>query len=270
MAFGYRLSALGMARSLSVLAIFALLAVGRQPVEAQSTPVGALTIAAASDLQTIFPELASRFERGTGTKVNISFGSSGTFFAQIQNGAPFDLFFSADVDYPRQLVKRGHGEATSLYQYATGRIVLWTRKDSGIDVKRGLQILTDPRVRKIAIANPRFAPYGRAAEAALRHEGLYDAVRAKLVQGENISQTAQLVDSGNADVAILSESLALGPALQASGTYFEIPSNTHPPIEQAAIVINTAKNKPLARQFLAYIKGPEIRKVFQRYGFSTP
>src|SRR5262245_61460548 len=141
----------GLVRSISILGLVVALAAGHRSLDAQSASAGVLSIAAASDLQTIFPELASRFERETGVKVNVSFGSSGSFFAQIQNGAPYDLFFSADVDYPRQLVKSGHGDATSLYQYATGRIVLWTRKDTGIDVTRGLQILKDTRVRKIAI-----------------------------------------------------------------------------------------------------------------------
>src|SRR5262249_18312364 len=169
------------------------------------------------------------------TMVTVSFGSSGNFFAQIQDGAPFDVFFSADVDYPRQLVASGHAEAGSLSQYATGRIVLWTRKDTGMDVRRGLGILREARVRRIAIANPRHAPYGRAAVAALRHEHVYDAVESRLVMGENISQTAQLVDSGNADVGIIALSLALGPALRERGTYVEIPAAAYPPIEQAAV-----------------------------------
>jgi molybdate transport system substrate-binding protein len=249
-----------------LIVVLAALSVEPPPVHAQPAH---LAIAAASDLQTAFPEVVRRFEDATGTKVTVSFGSSGNFFAQIQNGAPFDLFFSADVDYPRQLVKSGLGEAGSLHRYATGRLVLWTRKDTGIDVKRGLQILKEARIKRIAIANPKFAPYGRAAEAALRHEGVYDAVRSKLVMGENISQTAQLVESGNADVAILSHSLALGPSLRANGTFTEIASTAHPPIEQAAIVISASRNKTLAHRFLDYVRGPETRQLFQRFGFTV-
>src|SRR5207247_1743245 len=131
-----------------------------------------LTVAAASDLQSALPAIVSRFENDTGQRVRLTFGSSGNFFSQIQNGAPFDVFLSADIDYPRRLEASGEAERGSLYLYATGRIVLWTRNDSGIDVGRGLPVLADARVHRIAIANPEHAPYGRAAVAALRHEGL--------------------------------------------------------------------------------------------------
>jgi len=230
---------------------------------------GSLAIAAASDLQAVFPALVSGFEREAGMKAAVTFGSSGNFFAQIQNGAPFDLYFSADIDYPRRLAGSGYADAGTLYQYATGRIVLWTRQDSGIDIRRGLSVLRDARVRRIAIANPAVAPYGRAAAAALRSEKLYDAVQHKLVQGDNIAQTAQLADSGNADVAILAHSLALGPALAGSGTYVEIAATAHPPIEQAAIVVSASKNRAAAQRFLAYVKGPQAQALFKQYGFTT-
>jgi molybdate transport system substrate-binding protein len=228
-----------------------------------------LTVAAASDLQAALPELIRRFERDARASVTVSFGSSGNFFAQIQNGAPYDVYFSADIDYPRQLVANKHADGATLYQYATGRIVLWTRKSSGIDVKSGLKGLTDARIMRVAIANPKFAPYGRAAEAALRSDKVYDAVRGKLVLGENISATAQLVDSGNADVGIIALSLALGPALRASGTYSEIPASAHPPIEQALVVVSASKNKALAHEFVSYVKRPEIAEVLHGFGFST-
>src|SRR5499427_9946560 len=129
-----------------------------------------LRIAAASDLQAALPSIAAAFEKDTGHAVALTFGSSGNFFTQLQNGAPFDLFLSADIDYPRQLERDGRAEKGSLYEYATGRIVLWTRNESRIDLRRGLAVLTDPAVRRIAIANPEHAPYGRAAVAALHHE----------------------------------------------------------------------------------------------------
>lgn len=252
-----------------LLAIVALAAsVG--PASTQSAAPRAIAVAAASDLQAVFPELASRFERDTGVKVTVSFGSSGNFLAQIQNGAPFDLFFSADIDYPRRLVASGHAEANSLYQYATGRIVLWTRKDTGIEVRRGLKMLQDVRVRRIAIANPQHAPYGRAAVAALRHEKVYDAVQSKLVMGENISQTAQLADSGNADVGIIALSLALGPVLRSSGAYVEIPATAHPPIEQGAVVLSASRSKETARELLAYLKRPATGQLLQQFGFAAP
>lgn len=254
-------------RLVLVLVGAALLA-GARPMGAQGG--GVLSVAAASDLQTVFPELLKGFEKATGLKATVTFGSSGTFFAQIQNGAPFDLYFSADIDYPRRLASSGHADAGTLYQYATGRLVLWTRKDSGIDVTRGLQVLTNARVRRVAIANPTLAPYGRAAVAALRSAKIYDAVQPKFVQGDNIAQTAQLADSGNADVAVLSHSLALGPALRASGTYAEIPASMHPPIEQGAILISATKQRAAAERFLAYMKGAEAQKTLRSFGFTTP
>src|SRR5262249_40203079 len=150
-----------------------------------------LTVAAASDLQSALPGIAADFEKQTGHKVVVSYGSSGNFFTQIQNGAPFDVFLSADIDYPRRLESAGLGERGTLTDYARGRIVLWTRRDSGIDISRGIEVLTDSRVRRIAIANPDHAPYGRAAVAALQATHIDDRVRDKLVKGENISQTAQ-------------------------------------------------------------------------------
>lgn len=229
----------------------------------------ALTVAAASDLQAALPEVIKRFERDANATVTVSFGSSGNFFAQIQNGAPYDVYLSADIDYPKRLITSGRADASSLYQYATGRLVLWTRKDSGIDVSVGLRSLSDPRVKRIAIANPKFAPYGRAAEAALRYEKIYDAVLDKLVLGDNISQTAQLVDSGNASVGVIALSLAVGPALRARGTYSEIPAAAHPPIDQAAVIVSASTRQPLAREFLAYLKRPDISQHLHRFGFAA-
>jgi molybdate transport system substrate-binding protein len=253
----------------AALAICLVLAPGRPAVDAQSAPQ-TLAVAAASDLQTILPDLVARFERSAGVKVTVSFASSGTLFAQIQNGAPFDVFFSADIDYPKRLIASGHAEGSSLYQYATGRIVLWTRQNSGIDVTRGLTVLRDARVRRIAIANPQTAPYGRAAVAALRHDKLYDVVQGKLVLGENISQAAQLADSGNADVGIIAMSLALGPAMRASGRFGEIPASAHPPIEQGVVITSASRAKETARQLLDYLKRPEAADLLQHSGFAPP
>ena len=226
-----------------------------------------LAIAAASDLQSVFPLVAQRFERETGQRVALTFGSSGNFFAQLQNGAPFDLFFSADVEYPRRLDVSQLAEPGTIYEYATGRIVLWSRSDGGVRVDQGLAVLADPKVRRIAIANPDHAPYGRAAVAALQHEQLYDRVRSKLVLGENISQAAQFAQSGNADAGILAMSLALAPALRNSGSYQEIPETFHPPLRQAAIVLRASRKKDGARKFLEFLKTPEIVRLMEEYGF---
>jgi molybdate transport system substrate-binding protein len=229
-----------------------------------------LRVAAASDLQAALPEIAAQFEKDTGHAVTLTFGSSGNFFTQLQNGAPFDVFLSADIDYPRQLERDGQAEQGSLYEYATGRIVLWTRNESAIDLKRGLAALADPAVRKVAIANPDHAPYGRAAVAALRHAGVYDRVQAKLVRGENISQAAQFVQSGNADAGIIALSLAMAPALKTAGRYVDIAESAYPPIEQAAVVIAASRQKPIARQFVAFLKQPASIRTLQSFGFAVP
>lgn len=254
--------------AVAALMAAALLASGTQTDGAQAPRP--LALAAASDLQAVMPELIARYRRDTGGMAQASFGSSGTFFAQIQNGAPFDVFLSADIDYPRRLIASGHADKDSLYAYATGHLVLWARKDSGVDVAKGLPVLREGRVKRVAIANPRFAPYGRAAVAALKHEGLYDAVQGKIVMGDNISQTAQLVESGNADAGIISLSLAVGPALRAAGSYAEISATTYPPIEQAAVIVNASTNKPGARQFLNYVKRPDTGRLLRQFGFAVP
>jgi len=228
-----------------------------------------LRVAAASDLQSVLPELLRRFHADTGIAATASFGASGSFFAQIRNGAPFDVFSSADVDYPRQLIAAGDADAETLYQYATGRLVVWARKDAAFPIAGGLAALTDPRVRRIAIANPAHAPYGRAAVAALRQAGLYETLQPRLVLGENISQTAQLVDSGNADAGLLALSLAAAPALAARGTYVEVPANLHPPIEQALVVIAASRQKEGARRLAAYVRRPEARALLEQFGFGA-
>jgi molybdate transport system substrate-binding protein len=224
-------------------------------------------VAAASDLQTALPQLAAEFEKATGIKASVSFGSSGNFFAQIQNGAPFDLFFSADVDYPRRLIMSGDADASSLYAYGTGEVVLWARNDRGLDLRQGLAMLRDPRVRHVAVANPALAPYGRAAVAALKSAKLYDAVRDKLVFGENIAQAAQLAESGNADVGLISHALALGSALKSSGSFVAVPARSYPTIVQAAVLIAASKNKDAGRALLQYLRGDAARKTLAAFGF---
>jgi len=225
-------------------------------------------IAAASDLQAALPELVARFRKETGLNVQPTFGSSGNFFTQIQNGAPFDLFLSADIDYPRRLHAAGFGEP--VVPYGTGRLVLWTRNDSGVDVSRGLSVVADPRVRRIAIANPGYAPYGRAAVAALRAQRLYEKVEARLVLGENIAQTAQFAQSGNAEVGIIALALVGSPVLKDSGKYVVIPSSLHPPIEQGAIVLKSARNTAAARRFVAFLTRADTVEYLKRAGFDAP
>lgn len=228
-----------------------------------------LTLAAASDLQTALPTLVSRFEASTGERVRVSYGSSGQFVSQIRNGAPFDLFLSADTEYAQQLVDSGHAVAGSLTPYASGRLVLWARRDRGLDIGAGLRGLLDPRVRRIAIANPEHAPYGRAAVGALRNAGLFEALQPRLVLGENVSQAAQFVQSGNADAGILARSLALSPALDAVGLYSEIPVTMHPPLRQAAVILSSSSRKDVAARFVAFLREPASAKVLQTSGFEA-
>ncbi len=228
-----------------------------------------ITIAAASDLNFAFREVAAKYERTTGDHVRLSLGSSGNFYAQIQNGAPFDLFFSADIAYPRKLEEVGLTVPGSLYPYAIGRIVLWAGKDSRLDLSKGMDVLLEPTIKKIAIANPKHAPYGRAAVAVMEHAQIYDRVKDKLVLGENISQAAQFVESGAADVGIIAMSLALAPPMQVAGRYWEIPADAHPSIEQGAAILRGAKNLERAKAFLSFIRGAEGQAIMKRYGFVT-
>ncbi len=229
-----------------------------------------ITVAAAADLQFAFQDVATRFQKETNHPVKLTFGSSGNFFSQIQNGAPFDAYFSADIDYPKRLEAAGLAESGTLYEYATGKIVLWAPSGSKVDVSKGLQALLDSNVSKIAIANPEHAPYGRAAVAAMKHENIYDKVSSKLVLGENISQTASLVVSGGADVGIIALSLAVAPTMKPKGQYAEVPTDEYPAIQQAAVILKSSQNKEIAKQFMAYLKTPAIQAILRDYGFTLP
>ncbi|MGH7209400.1 MAG: molybdate ABC transporter substrate-binding protein [Nitrospiraceae bacterium] len=229
-----------------------------------------LTIAAASDLNFAFKELVAEFEKRTATHVKLSLGSSGNFYSQIQNGAPFDLYFSADIEFPKRLEETGHAVPGTLYRYAIGRIVVWVPNSSKFDVSKGMEVLLDPSIKRIAIANPKHAPYGRAALAALRHYKIHDSVKDKLVLGENISQAAQFVESGASDIGIVALSLALAPTMRAAGKYWEIPSEAHPPLEQGAVILKHSKNQEAAKLFIEHMKGPQGQAIMRRYGFTLP
>ncbi|MGB8063020.1 MAG: molybdate ABC transporter substrate-binding protein [Candidatus Sulfotelmatobacter sp.] len=228
-----------------------------------------ITVAAAADLQFAMQDVAAGFHKETGKEVKVIYGSSGSFFQQIQNGAPFDMFFSANLDYAKRLESSGLTAPGSYYQYARGKIVVWVPNDSKINIDSGLKSLVDPAVKKIAVANPQHAPYGQAAVAAMRSEGVYEKVKDKLVLGENISQTASFVVSGAADVGVLALSLALSPNLKDKGRYAEIPVAAYPPIEQACVILNSPKDKETAKQFLSYIKTAAVGATLKRYGFEV-
>ena len=229
-----------------------------------------IAIAAASDLNFAIKDLIAEYEKATGNHVKLSLGSSGNFFAQIQNGAPFDLYFSADIGYPKKLEVAGLTVPGSLYRYAIGRIVLWTNHTSHRDVSKGLEVLRDSTVKKIAIANPKHAPYGRAAVAAMEHYKVYDAAKDRLVLGENISQAAQFIESGACDVGIIALSLALAPTMKAAGTYWEIPGDAHPPLEQGAAILKSSKQQKTAQQFVEFMQSTRGQEIMHRYGFTAP
>jgi molybdate transport system substrate-binding protein len=230
-----------------------------------------LIIAAAADLSSALKEIGDSFEKNTGVRLKLSFGASGALTQQIENGAPFDAFFSADMDYPRQLVRDGQAEAATLYQYAVGKLVLWVPMDSPLDVAhKGMDVLLDPSVKKISIANPQHAPYGRAAVEALKHAGLYDRLKDKIVMGENVSQAAQFAESGNTQAGFVALAHAVAPTMQGKGKYWEVPADYYSPLAQGVVVISRSPHQKEAQQFLEHIKTKEAREILQKYGFTLP
>lgn len=229
-----------------------------------------LLVAAASDLAYCIDELAAAFRKETpGAEVKVSTGASGNFFAQIRNGAPFHVFLSADMMYPTQLAKAGAADGATLRPYAVGRIVLWTT-DSRFDVNQGLALLRDPRVTRIAIGNPDTAPYGRAAKAVLVRDKLWEAVQPRLVIGENIAQAAQFVQTGNAQLGIVSLATVRSPKMAGVGRYHLISDTGVPPIEQGAIVTAVGMKEPLAGRFVRFLGSPAARAILERQGFGLP
>lgn len=234
--------------------------------------VRAIRVAAAADLKFALDEVIHAFHaRQSSIRVTPIYGSSGSFHTQISQGAPFDIYLSADVAYVDRLIDAGLAERDSRFIYAFGRLVIWARKESPIDLENlGFSALTNESVRRIAIANPAHAPYGRAAEAALRGHALYDQVRDRLVLGENIAQAAQFVESGAAEIGIIALSLALSPAMQDHGKMRLIPLEDHPPLEQGGAVLTRSTDSEAARRFTAFLLGDEGRVILARYGFLLP
>jgi molybdate transport system substrate-binding protein len=232
---------------------------------------GKVRVAAAADLNAAFSDLIVRFGSAHDVDVSVSFGSSGNFYAQLLNQAPFDLFLSADVAYPNQLAARGLVLPQSEFTYAIGHIVVWAPSSSTLDVEReGLQALTAASVAHVAVANPEYAPYGRAAVAAMQSAGVYDRVRPKLVVGENIAQTMQFVQSGAADVGIVALSLTRAPTVKGKGRLFEIPASTYPRLEQGGAILKWAADVDAARAFRGFLLSADGRAILERYGFARP
>lgn len=235
---------------------------------AQAQSSEKILIAAAADLKFALDSVISVFNQTDKRTVQVTYGSSGKLFEQISNSAPFDLFFSADINYPNLLKERGLA-ASEVYPYGIGRIVLWSRKfDPTVDK---MESLRSSSVRKIAIANPDHAPYGKRAEESMNYYKVFDSVKSKLVFGENISQTAQFVTTGAADIGIIALSLALSPTMKKlGGNYYLIPENTHQQLLQGAVITRRASQNRLALDFLEFVKGSKATEILAYFGFTKP
>jgi molybdate transport system substrate-binding protein len=255
--------------SIWAMMVLALLAV--QSVYAQGA--GTLRIAAAADLQPVLPPIISEFQSRTGLQVAASYASSATLAAQIINGGPFDLFLAADTSFPEKVIAAGLADSAHPIPYARGTLVLWTRNDSPI-LKNGgdlsIDTLRNPALRRIAIANPEHAPYGRAAVASLKSLDLADSLKDRLVIAENIAQAAQYVESGNAEVGLISLTSAVTPRMKDSGRCVEMPSDSYPPILQGAVVVKSSAGHDDAHKFLEFLLSPEIREQLKQRGLGTP
>jgi molybdate transport system substrate-binding protein len=231
-----------------------------------------LTVAAAADLKFAFDDIITEFGRDhPDIDVRVSYGSSGNFYRQLTERAPFDVFFSADSLYPRRLLQEHLAIRSSAFTYAVGHIVLWVPRDSAINVEKiKKQALLHPAVKKIAIANPDYAPYGRAAKKALQALGVYEQIEKRIVQGKNVAQAAQYIETGAADIGIIGLSQAVSPALREKGRYWEIPQKYYPYMQQDGVILSWAADLEAAEALRAFVLGPEGRVILRRYGFDLP
>lgn len=230
-----------------------------------------LRVAAAASLHGALDEAVVAYKAAhPGTDIQITYGASGSLAAQIQQGAPFDLFLAADMDYPAKAAANAHGRG-DVFPVVTGHLVLWVRRDLGLDPgKGGLSILKDPRIVHLAIANPKLAPYGSAAEASMRSAGLWDALQAKLVFGGNISQTAQYLLTDSAEAGFIAASDSDQPALRAKGVAWIVPAAFHAPLLQGGVLLTNGSAAALAEGFTRFLRGQEGQAIFARHGFGTP
>ncbi|HVU32814.1 MAG TPA: molybdate ABC transporter substrate-binding protein [Opitutaceae bacterium] len=247
-----------------LLLLLALAGVARAPA------AGGVTVAAAANLVYVLAPLRAEFERThPGVRVVVETGSSGNLVAMISNGAPYDVFLSADLEFPRQLVQSGGGVDGTLVTFAYGRLVLWTtRKD--LEWKSVAEAVRDPRVARIAIANPRTAPFGRATEETLAQLGLGEVARPKLVFAQDIGQAAQYVSSGNADAGFVALSLVAAPKLKHTGRWLAVPERLYVPIAEGAVLTRFGAGNAMARDFLQFLVTPAARTIFQEYGYGLP
>jgi molybdate transport system substrate-binding protein len=250
---------------ISLLAVLFISSCSQRSTDDNETNPKKLYVAAAADLAPAFEEIGRGFEQATGIEVVYSFGSTGTLAKQIENGAPMDVFAAANVEYVDGLEQKGLIIPDTKALYARGRITIWRRAESHLRIEK-LEDLAQREVEKIGIANPEHAPYGAAAREALQSVGIWDAVKSKLVFGENVRQTLQYAETGNVDVSIV----ALSLSVQSKGQWTLIPEELHKPLDQALAVIKSTKHEEQARQFAAYINGAQGRPIMRKYGFILP
>lgn len=255
---------------LLILVAAAVLSTTGHPAGQAGGGVQIVRVAAAADLKFALDEAIARLaRRQPSLRVEATYGSSGSMHAQLRQRAPYDLYLSADIEYPRDLVSRGVGSSADLFTYATGRIVVWVPGGSTLPLERdGVRALEG--AARIAIANPRHAPYGRAAESALRRAGIWDRIRGRLVLGENVAQAAQFVQSGAADAAIIAKSLAVAPALRASGRFWDVPAEMHPRLLQGGLILPWATSRAAAERLRDFLLSEEGRELLSAYGFGSP
>jgi len=271
----------GFRRTIALAASVAFVAVatgcaGAAPAMNAASPTvpdgsAVVTIAAAADLKFALDEIVTLAEEeDSSLKIQVTYGSSGTFLQQIQNGAPFDVFLSADLSYPQLLVDAGLASEADLFPYAVGRLVLWVPEGSELNPEDGMGVLLEPTVRRVSIANPEHAPYGKAAVAALQDSGLYDEVAEKFVLGENVAQAAEFVQSGNADAGIVAKSLVLSDPLKNEGAWAELPVDSYPRLDQGGVILGDAAHPGGARAFRDVMLSDAGTAILSRYGFELP
>jgi len=271
-----RLVALALAFALACALVFPIIPSVVEAAEARSRAADdgrvVLRIAAAADLKFALDELLEKYASiEPDTRIDVTYGSSGNFFAQLSNGAPFDLYLSADVRYPRLLADAGLALDDDVFLYAVGRIVVWVPAGSPVDLEgRGIEALRDPSLRKIAIANPRHAPYGVAAMEAIRSYALVEVVEPRLVLGENVAQTAQFVQSGAASIGIIARSLASAPTMRHAGRSWLIPRAAHARMDQGGLIARSTRSPLRARRLRDFLVGEVAQQVLERYGFERP
>ena len=239
--------------------IFVLIVTGITPAFAEQ-----VLVAVAANFIPPFREIAIEFEATTGHNVRVAAGSSGNFYSQIKNGAPFDLFFSADIEHPRLLEDEGLGVKNSRFTYAIGRLVLWSPH---VNLVKGAETLHSKQLKRLVIANPKTAPYGRAAMQAMQKLELWESLQPKIVMGENLGQAMGFIESGNADLGFVALSQVLDPKIEGKGSRWDVPTHLHEPINQDVILLTKAKDNQAAKSLLEFTGGPQAKKIIERYGY---